>query len=203
MIDDQILQCGLAALGCTLTDDQVDHLLRYVTFLQKWQKSYNLVADASSDVIIYRHILDSLSIAPFIYNPRNLDIGTGAGFPGMVLAIAYPDLHFSLMDSNGKKTRFLQQLCFELKMDNVDVIQSRIEKYQTTRCFNDIISRAVAPVSTLLRLSAHCLCSGGRWLLMKGTNPTEEIADVAYPTDIHALSVPGTTAQPHLVIVKG
>jgi 16S rRNA (guanine527-N7)-methyltransferase len=197
------LEAGISSLGLTLAGDVVTRLLEFHALLVKWNKAYNLTSVRNADEMIDRHLLDSLSMLPFIGPGALLDVGTGAGFPGMVLALVRPDLPVWLLDSNGKKTRFLSQVKMMLKVDNVTVVQHRLESWQPERQFAQITSRAFATLSDMVSFARHLLCDDGRFLAMKGLSPDAELAQL--PPDIKLLAispltVPGTDdGQRHLV----
>ncbi len=199
-----ILAQGLPGMGLGLDTAQWDGLAAYLQLLEKWNRIYNLTAVRDPVQMVARHILDSLAVAPFIHGDRLLDVGTGAGLPGMVLAIALPDLACVLLDSNGKKTRFCLQAALELGLSNVEVVQERAEGYRTTRRFSTIVFRALGSIKDTLGAVAGLSASGGRILAMKGIYPGPELREVAYLREcvkVEPLSVPGLDAERHLVIV--
>ena len=194
----------MRALPQAPSESQQLQLLDYLKLLEKWNQAYNLTAIRDPWAMVPRHLLDSLAALPYVRGSRLLDVGSGAGMPGMVLAIAKPDLHCTLLDSNGKKTRFLTQAKIELKLSNVEVVQARAEDYQTAQPFDCIISRAVGALAELVAQTRHLLAPGGLWLAMKGRRPEAELA--ALPTDmratVHRLQVPGLKAGRHLVVME-
>ncbi len=155
--------------------------------------------------MVSRHLLDSLSVMSFIENGRWLDVGSGGGMPGIPLAILFPESPVTCLDSNGKKTRFLTQVKLELKLDNLQVIHSRVEAFQPAQPFNGIISRAFSSMENFSNWTRHLGDTDTRWLAMKGVHPADEL--VALPTDFHldsehALAVPGCQGQRHLLILR-
>ena len=198
-----ILQAGLRSLNINLSEQQQLLLLDYVKILCKWNKAYNLVGAHDEQTMLSHHVLDCLSVLPFIKQSPVLDVGTGAGLPGIPLAIALPEIEFTLIDSNGKKTRFLTQVKNELKLKNVQVIQERVEKFQTKHGFNVIISRAVGSVALLMTLSQHLLNPAGEMMLMKGASPEHETQVLNTDLRIEKLQVPGIEGQRHLIIIGG
>lgn len=178
-------------------------IIAYCALLQKWNKAYNLIGDSTEQEILKRHILDSLSIVPFINETNILDVGTGAGLPGIPLAIYFPEKNFTLVDSNGKKTRFLQQVVHELKLPNVTVFNARIEQLDRNKTYELILSRAFAAVKLMLDLTQPLLAPNGKFLAMKGKVPTEELAGLAevFTIKIEKLFVPGVDAERHLLII--
>ncbi len=177
--------------------------MAYVFMLDKWNHHYNLSAIRKVDQMITHHILDSLAVAPYLKAcGRVCDIGTGAGLPGVVLAIYYPQSHFVLLDGNGKKIRFLLQARHDLQITNIEPIQARAENYQTAHCFDGIISRAVGPINELIDCSKHLLCPNGHWYAMKGNYPEAELEGLNYPYCVQRLHVPELESSRHLVIIE-
>ncbi len=180
-------------------------LIEFVLLLQKWNRAYNLTAIRDPRQMVVRHLLDSLVIVPYLQGERVLDVGCGAGLPGIPLALAEPQRHFTLLDSNGKKTRFVTQACAELGLDNVDVVQSRVELFQADRAYTSITARAFSSVAELLQQSEHLLAENGRYLLMKGVAPVAELDAVPANFELEAmlpLRVPLLDAERHLLILK-
>jgi 16S rRNA (guanine527-N7)-methyltransferase len=201
----QELTLGARELGVKLSETQHSQLLGYLALLIKWNKAYNLTAVRDPDEMVSRHLLDSLSVVPFIDGERQLDVGSGGGMPGIPLAIMFPDMQVTLLDSNGKKTRFLTQVKLELKLDNLNVIHSRAEAYQPEQPFTGIISRAFSSLEDFTQWTRHMGDSNTRWLAMKGLHPADEL--VALPADFNlesaqALAVPGCQGQRHLLILR-
>lgn len=199
------LSTGARQLGVTLTESQHAQLLAYLALLIKWNKAYNLTAVRDPDEMVSRHLLDSLSVMSFIENGRWLDVGSGGGMPGIPLAILFPDSQVTVLDSNGKKTRFLTQVKLELKLDNLQVIHSRVEAFQPELPFTGIVSRAFSSLEDFANWTRHLGDLDTRWLAMKGLHPTDEL--VALPADFHldsahALAVPGCQGQRHLLILR-
>ena len=197
-----VLQAGLAALS--LPADLATPLLEYQALLAKWNKAYNLTAVRDPDEMVTRHLLDSLTVSPYLHGDRILDVGTGPGLPGIPLALANPDKKFTLMDSLGKKTRFIQQVINTLELANVTVIQSRVEDFQPPQRFSTVISRAFASLQDMVSHSLHCLEKDGRMLAMKGQYPQAELdalGDEVEVLSIQQLEVPGLSVARHLVIM--
>lgn len=198
------LLSGIQALGLTLTNQQVDLLLAYLELLCKWNKAYNLTAVRNPDEMLSRHLLDSLSVVPYITADKVLDVGTGPGLPGIPLAICYPEKQFTLLDSNGKKTRFLTQCKLELGLPNITIVHGRAEQHQPTEGYHQIVSRAFSALSNIIEWCEHLLTQEGHFVAMKGIFPEEEIAAMPEPFSViesHQLDVPGCDGQRHLVIV--
>ena len=193
----------LNALHLSMPEPAQQKVLDFLHFLQKWNRAYNLTAINNFDQMMTHHLLDSLAIAPYLKGQRVLDVGTGAGFPGVPLALYFPEKQFTLLDSNGKKTRFLVQAKAELDITNVEVIQERVENYQTAHCFGAIIFRAVKSIAEMLSKSQHLCCENGQFLAMKATYPANELQDLQNPFTVQALTVPGLEAERHLIIIEG
>jgi 16S rRNA (guanine527-N7)-methyltransferase len=199
------LSQGARELGVDLSEVQHEKLLGYLSLLIKWNKAYNLTAVRDPDEMVSRHLLDSLSVVPYIQGERQLDVGSGGGMPGIPLAILFPDMHITCLDSNGKKTRFLTQIKLELKLDNLQVIHSRAEAFQPEQPFTGIISRAFSSLEDFTQWTRHMGDTHTRWLAMKGLHPADEL--VALPADFRlesaqALAVPGCQGQRHLLILR-
>jgi 16S rRNA (guanine527-N7)-methyltransferase len=200
------LATGLRALGLDLDEAQQDCLLRYLALLVKWNRAYNLTAVRDPAEMVSRQLLDSLSILPWVRGPRVLDVGSGAGLPGIPLAIARPGWALTLLDSNGKKTRFLTQVCLELGLANVVVVQARAEQYRPAdqRGFDTVTARAFASLAQLLALTRHLLAPGGRWVAMKGPSedPHSEALGKDLGVQVQALQVPGAAGVRRAVIIE-
>ena len=181
-----------------------EKLTQYILLLSKWNLAYNLTSVRDPKEMITRHILESLLLAPYLEGKRVLDVGSGGGLPGIPLALAIPTMDFILLDSNGKKTRFLTHVSHTLQIANVQVVQERIEKYRPDYCFDTIMSRAFATLAEFVKGSEDLCCPGGQWLAMKGVYPTEEIAAISgeFSPIVYDLPVPGLNAERHLVVIK-
>lgn len=196
------LNQGIAALGLSLSAEAIERLLAYHGLLVKWNKAYNLTSVRDASEMIDRHLVDSLSMVHALTDGPLIDVGTGPGLPGMVIALIRPDLPVWLLDSNGKKTRFLNQVKMTLKVENVTVVQHRLESWQSERQFEQITSRAFATLSDMVSFSRHLLAPNGRFLAMKGQYPESELK--LLPQDVNviavkSLTVPGTDGERHLV----
>lgn len=201
---DTLLADGLKQLGLTLDTETQAALRRYVDLLGRWNRTYNLTAVRDPVEMVTRHLLDSLAIAPFVRGPRVIDVGTGAGLPGIPLALAHPALAFVLLDANAKKTRFLVEVQGQLKLRNVEVVQARVEAYRPEQPFDTVLSRAFASIADMLKTAGHLCRPGGQLLAMKGTYPAEELAEMPAEYRLvrtEALRVPGLDAERHLVII--
>ncbi len=205
---------GLAALqrldpaGPALPADAADRLAAYVALLAKWNRTYNLTAIREPERMITHHVLDALAVLPHLpQRPgvRVLDVGSGGGVPGIPLAIARPQWHVVMLDSNHKKGAFVQQALIELPLANAEAVVSRVEDYAPALAFDVVISRAFADLATFATSSARHLAPRGQLVAMKGVHPDEEIA--ALPAGIrvvatHALAVPGLDAKRHLIVME-
>ncbi|MGC4009753.1 MAG: 16S rRNA (guanine(527)-N(7))-methyltransferase RsmG [Pseudomonas sp.] len=199
---------GIQTLGLDIDAATQQRLLDYLALLAKWNKAYNLTAVRDVDEMVSRHLLDSLSIVPPFEaagGDRWLDVGSGGGMPGIPLAILFPGKSLTLLDSNGKKTRFLTQVKLELKLDNLQVIHSRVEAFQPELPFNGIVSRAFSSLEDFTNWTRHLGDAQTNWLAMKGVHPSDELA--ALPEDFRveaerALAVPGCQGQRHLLILR-
>ncbi len=191
---------SLASMSLRASVDQCAQLSQYLALLAKWNRVYNLTAIRDPEQMISEHLLDSLSLTPYVSGSRVLDVGTGGGLPGIPLAILLPSIEFTLLDSNAKKTRFVQQAVIELKLNNVDVVCSRIEDYQPDAAPQQITSRAFAKLRQFADGVAHLCAAKTQLLAMKGKVPYEEIAELGdVETEVIALTIPTMTAERHLV----
>jgi 16S rRNA (guanine527-N7)-methyltransferase len=197
----KILLSGIESLNLSLSDDKIEQLLGFIKLLEKWNKAYNLTAIRGREDMVRLHLLDSLSIASFIEGKRVIDIGTGAGLPGIPLAIYLPEIEFVLLDSNAKKTRFVQQAILELKLKNVSVCHNRVEQYHPEKGFDTAITRAFAGLSDIVEFTAHLLNKDGVLLAMKGQAPDVPKLKSATTTLI-PVNVPGIDAERCLVRIQ-
>ena len=198
------LDTGLQQMGLELSQAQQQKLLKYLALLMKWNRAYNLTAIRDPEEMVSRQLLDSLSILPLIHGRRILDVGTGAGLPGIPLAICLPDVSFTLLDSNGKKIRFVQQVKLELGLDNVEVQHSRVEQLDNVMGFDTITSRAFAALPKMVALTTGLMADQGILLAMKGTVPQEEVAELRQTgaeVEITRLEVPQSGGERHAIIV--
>ena len=199
------LRTGLLELKITLNEKIQERLLQHIALLEKWTGVYNLTAVREQSKMIGHHLLDSLAVLPYIDANSLIDVGSGAGLPGIPLALARPEMQVTLLDSNHKKTTFLQQACIELKLDNVNVISERVEAFHPPIGFDAVISRAFTDLSEFTKLTRHLLKPDGAWLAMKGLHPYEELAQLAQEARVEQvipLTIPGVDAKRHLIIVR-
>ena len=193
-----------AALGVALADAQVATLERYLDLLEKWNRVYNLTAIRERSRMVTHHLLDSLAVLPHVRGPRVLDVGSGAGLPGIPIAIAGPALQVTLLESNHKKSAFLTQAVAELSLANVQVVTERVESWQPAARFDTIVSRAFAELGEFVALAGRLLAPQGVLAAMKGVHPFEEIERLpqGYRVErVVRLSVPGLDAERHLVLM--
>jgi len=198
------LDDGLAAQSLDLTAEQRRRLIQYLALLFKWNRAYNLTAVREPAEMVSRQLLDSLSILPWLQGPRVLDVGTGAGLPGIPLAIARPELNFTLLDSNGKKVRFVRQAILELGLSNISAEQQRVERFHPPAPFDTITSRAFAELKDFVSLTAPLLAPGGQWLAMKAVLAGEEsrALPAGLSIELLQLNVPGETASRQAVRIR-
>jgi len=196
------LEHGIAALGLQLPAEAVPRLLDYLALLERWNGAYNLTAVRDPAEMVTRHLLDSLAILPFVQGSTLVDLGTGPGLPGIVLAIAAPGRQILLVDSNGKKVRFLREAIRALKLEGVRAEQARVENVAGQ--FDCVTARAFASLADMLAWGGHLLAPGGIWLAMKGKQPDDElpgIPDGFVVRATHELHVPGLPAERHLLVL--
>jgi 16S rRNA (guanine527-N7)-methyltransferase len=199
------LAAAISALALPVTTAQQGQLLDYLRQLYKWNKAYNLSGLHNLEEMLILHIIDSLTLLPFISSNRIADIGTGAGLPGMVLAICKPEAEFFLLDSNSKKTRFIFQAAASLGLRNVQAVHTRAEGYAITPQVAIVTSRAFASLRNFIESSQHLLSATGSLLAMKGHYPTAEVADLPIGFRLvasHSLQVPGTSVTRHLLDIR-
>jgi len=202
---DRRLEKGVAELGLSLGREGRSKLLQYLALLEKWNQVYNLTAIRGREKMVSGHLLDCLAVIPYLTGTRLLDIGSGAGFPGIPVAVARPDIQVVLLDSNHKKAAFLRQAVAELQLKNATVVCERVEAWRAAEKFDCIISRAFSEIAEFIALTKHLLAPGGVLAAMKGVYPFEEIERL--PPDfrlrqVHAFAVPGLEAERHLVLIE-
>jgi len=199
------LENGLVELDLDLSVSQVDALIEFVELLARWNRTYKLTAVTDRAAMVARHLLDSLSVMPVLAGHRIADVGSGAGLPGIPLAIARPDLEFLLLDSVGKKTRFMTHAVGRIGLDNVRIARSRAEDYAGEVGFDTVVSRAFASLADFTRLAGGLCAPGGRLVAMKGRLKQDELARLAPDwriVETRPLAVPGTERARHLVVMQ-
>jgi 16S rRNA (guanine527-N7)-methyltransferase len=203
-----ILTSGLDALSLELSDMQQQQLVDYVVMIDKWNKAYNLTSVRDPKQMMVKHILDSLAIVPYLSDSADeniIDVGTGPGLPGMPLAIAFPNKSFTLLDSLGKRVRFMTQCVHSLKLTNVTPVQSRVEEHNGEKPYDIVLSRAFASLKDMLHWCEHLVDSEGQFLALKGQFPQEEIDEVSDHFQVSRtenLTVPNLVGERHLVWLK-
>jgi 16S rRNA (guanine527-N7)-methyltransferase len=176
-------------------------LFQYLLLLDKWNAAYNLTAIRDLESMINKHLLDSLAVVPWINGSRVLDVGTGAGLPGIPLAIAQPDTHVTLLDSNGKKVRFLQEVKRQLGLTNIEIVQFRVENYHPTQGFDTVTSRAFSSLEQMVHWTQHLIDEHGIWLAMKGRCPDEELAVLNKHYRVESYTVKGIEGERCCVLI--
>tara|TARA_Y100000588_G_scaffold372063_1_gene444163 strand:+ start:917 stop:1528 length:612 start_codon:yes stop_codon:yes gene_type:complete len=187
-----VLQKGLDDLN---VESDIDALIQYVLLLDKWNKAYNLTAIRAVDEMVSRHLIDSLAMQKLLMGKRVIDVGTGAGLPGIPLAITQPDKQFVLLDSNGKKMRFLREVKRQLHLTNIELVDKRVEAYRPDESFDVVTSRAFSDLKKMIDWTAHLKKPDGIWLAMKGKYPTEELKAIQHPYKVHTYKVPGVDEE--------
>lgn len=196
------LEMSLAEMDLQVSEEQKCSLVRYVQMMHKWNKAYNLTSVRDPQQMVIKHIVDSIVVAPHLTGSRYIDVGTGPGLPGIPLAIMHPQKHFVLLDSLGKRVRFMKQVGFDLGISNIEPIQSRVEDYVNPIGFDGVLSRAFASIKDMLHWCQHLVDSRGVFLALKGQYPTEELEQL--PTGFVLrnsveLVVPGLEGERHLL----
>jgi 16S rRNA (guanine527-N7)-methyltransferase len=193
---------GARALALDLDEAQLAKLVAHLDLLDDWNTRMNLTAIRDRPSQLTKHLLDSLTVLPYLQGERIADVGSGAGFPGIPLAIVAPQRHFTLVESTGKKCRFLEHVRDTLELKNVEVVQARAERYQPDVRFDTVIARAVGPIADLVKVAGPLVVGGGRLLAMKGRYPEAELAAKLNGwkvAAVHPLTVPGLAEERHLV----
>ncbi|EGQ9206234.1 16S rRNA (guanine(527)-N(7))-methyltransferase RsmG [Vibrio cholerae] len=200
------LDALISKTSLTVTEQQREQIVGYVQLLDKWNKAYNLTSVRDPMEMLVKHILDSLVVSPHLVGERFIDVGTGPGLPGIPLAIMHPDKEFVLLDSLGKRIRFLKQVIHDLKINNVLPVQSRVEEFDPESGFDGVLSRAFASMTDMVNWCQHLpKPNGGVFLALKGVRPDDEITllpEWCSVTDIKALQVPELEGERHLVILS-
>lgn len=201
----QQLEIGACSLGLALDEKQLARLIQYLSLIQKWNRVHNLTALSDPQKMLTHHLLDSLAVLPHLCTERLLDVGSGAGLPGIPLAIARPDWEITLSDSNQKKSSFQLQAAIELGLSNVRVAAGRVEDIHPEKKFDGVISRAFSEIADFIACSHHLLAKAGYWYAMKGARPDGELEQLPAGVEVERVTplvVPGLDAQRHLIILK-
>jgi 16S rRNA (guanine527-N7)-methyltransferase len=204
-LERETLSAGARELTAALGDPELEALLALVDALEIANGQFNLTAIRDRDGMLHKHLLDSLSLQPFLRGSRIADVGTGAGFPGLPLAITNPDRHFALIEATGKKARFVESTARDLGLTNVEVVQARAEGYRPAAPFDTVIARALSSLADFVAYAGHLCAPDGRLLAMKGKRPDEEVSAVPKSfrvLAVHCLRVPGLDAERHLVEIS-
>ena len=189
-------------LNIDCSDEKINKFNTYLNLLEKWNKAFNLTAVRNINDMLERHLVDSLSIAKYISGKRLIDVGTGPGLPGIPLSILYPEKKFYLLDSNGKKTRFLTQSKIEMGLQNIEVINSRAEEYQPEEMFDAVLSRAFSSLQDMINDTDHLCKVNGAFFAMKGQYPEMELQAITKPYKVQAIDWPGNQVERHLIIIS-
>jgi 16S rRNA (guanine527-N7)-methyltransferase len=200
-----LLSRGLERMALPADDVLIENLLAYLAELIRWNKAYNLTAVRDPQEMVIRHLLDSYSVQPYISGARIIDVGTGAGLPGIPLALANTEQFFVLLDSNGKKVRFLQHIVGALGLQNVTPVQSRVAEYTEAGWFDTVVCRAFTSLTEFVTNSGHLVASEGRLVAMKGKLPETEIEALSEDWTAEAVepvAVPGLEGERHVVVIK-
>ncbi|MES2562367.1 MAG: 16S rRNA (guanine(527)-N(7))-methyltransferase RsmG [Pseudomonadota bacterium] len=196
---------GLQVMGITTTCEIRSKLLAYLALIQKWNRVYNLTSVRDPAGMLTHHVLDSVAVAPHVHGSTVLDVGSGAGLPGIPIALVLPQMQVTLLDSNQKKSTFQQQAVIELGLNNVEVVNARTQSWDTRRVFDTLLSRAYAEIADFVAAAARLCAPGGVLAAMKGAYPTAELERIpaGYAVEqVIPLAIPGLAAARHLVMVK-
>ena len=199
------LQAYVRDISPVPTPEQCEKLVDYVLLMHKWNKAYNLTSVREPEKMLVKHIVDSIAVTPFLHKQQYIDVGTGPGLPGIPLAIMCPDKQFILLDSLGKRVRFMTQVAYELKLPNIQPVQARVEDYQPTGRIDGVISRAFASLKDMLHWCPHLVDSEGVFLALKGQLPSDEMADIPAGFMVEAcnkLAIPGLEGERHIVHIR-
>ncbi len=196
-----LLAQGIANMGLAVSDEAQQKLLAYLALLQKWNKVYNLTAVRDPLEMVTLHLLDSLSVLPYVNSKNILDVGSGGGLPGIVLAICKPELQVTTIDTVQKKVIFMRQVKGELGLENLTPVHARVENFKPDVPFEIVISRAFSEIALFVQLTKHLIAENGQWLAMKGIMPADELEGLPLkPAQVIALKVAGLDAERHLLV---
>lgn len=202
---EQQLETCLLGSDVVTDKDQRDKLVNYVLMMHKWNKAYNLTSVRSPEQMLIKHIVDSIVVSPLLTESQYIDVGTGPGLPGIPLAIMCPDKHFILLDSLGKRVRFMKQVAYELKLNNIQPVQSRVENFIPSIKIDGVISRAFASLNDMLHWCQHLVDSQGVFWALKGQLPTDELAqmdDKFSLIESIKLNVPDLIGERHIIKIR-
>ncbi|MFA6301604.1 MAG: 16S rRNA (guanine(527)-N(7))-methyltransferase RsmG [Legionella sp.] len=177
-------------------------LFQYLLLLNKWNQAYNLTAIREPEDMIAKHLLDSLAIIPWLHGNKIIDVGTGPGLPGIPLALAKPELQFVLLDANGKKIRFLNEVKRQLKINNIEIVQIRVENYHPDQGFDTVVSRAFSSLEQMIYWTKHLIAEKGIWLAMKGRYPDTELPSINQNYQVKSYTVEGVTGERCCVLIE-
>lgn len=198
-----LLAQGIASMGLSVSEEVQQKLLAYLALLQKWNKVYNMTAVRDPMEMVTLHLLDSLSVLPYVNGKNLLDVGSGGGLPGIVLAICKPELQVATIDTVQKKVIFMRQVKGELGLNNLTPVHARVENFQPDEAFELVISRAFSEIALFIRLTQHLIAKNGQWLAMKGVLPNAELENLPYkPIRTEPLKVAGLDAERHLLVFE-
>jgi 16S rRNA (guanine527-N7)-methyltransferase len=200
-----LLSQYLQKADIAITPEKINQLSQYIELLFQWNAVYNLTATKNPEDFITDHILDSLVVGPFLLGDRIIDVGSGAGLPGIPLAIYYPDKQFTLLESRAKRVRFLQAVIATLKLKNVNIVNLRTEQYHVDHLFSTVVTRAFSSLKEMLQMTGHLCHPNGLFLAMKGRYPTTELAQIQKEFKVtleQALIVPGMNKERHIIGVR-
>lgn len=196
---------AVVSLDLDVSEQQKDQLINFVLLIHKWNKAYNLTSVRDPQQMLIKHIIDSIVVAPYLTKSRYIDVGTGPGLPGIPLSIMHPDKHFVLLDSLGKRVRFMKQAGFEMGLTNIEPVQSRVEQYQSDLPLDGVLSRAFASIKDMLHWCQHLVDSKGEFLALKGQYPEQEIALLPEGFEVVEsveLDIPALDGDRHLIKIR-
>jgi len=202
---ESLLKSALDDNGYTFSAEIIQQFSVYLNLLQKWNHVFNLTAIDQPKEMVYLHMIDSLSAAPYLRGQRMLDIGSGAGLPGIPLAIIHPEQEWTLLDKSNKKIHFMTQAVAELGLKNIHLVAQRSEDFHPSQCFDSIISRAFASLRLMLEVSAHLACPKGIFIAMKGQYPQNELAEIPEEfavQGVHRVAIKGWQVERHIVCIE-